>query len=76
MNPNERIDTFLAVTGKSIINVLNACPGSIHVVYQIRQGEHPISKFQILCILFPWPLPTLRDIHYLKLDPSFDGMKP
>ena len=71
------MDLTLNKEVNSVMDVLNSCPGHIHITYQIRGTDaEKFSEIQTICIIFPWALSTLTNVHYLELDGSFDGMKP
>lgn len=63
---------------KTILDVLQPCPGFIDIVYQNESKLNPTNEreIQTLTIIFPWAVTALQLIHYLELDGSFDGMKP
>lgn len=76
MNPSkiQNIDILFNSSPKSIYEVLDAYPGDIRIKYQQR-SQNDKKEIQVISIIFLWAVKTLKCIHYLEVDGSFDGMK-
>ena len=63
---------------KNIMEILNTVPGYISIIYQNQSLLNPkdSEEIQTLTIIYPWAVSTLKSIHYLEVDGSFDGMSP
>ncbi len=77
MNPRKtQIDLlFNNRSPRSILEVLDSCPGDIKITYQQKNPDVD-KEIQTISIVFPWAVTALKSIHYLEVDGSFDGMKP
>lgn len=70
MNPSkiQNIDILFKCSPKNIYEV------HIRITYQQR-SQNGNKEIQVISIIFPWAVKTLKSIHYLEVDGSFDGMK-